>query len=600
MNRAGLAFAVASVSFFPFARDAFELPHLVLLLVGVLLTAQARLSGTARVMLALVFAGALLSWLTATSLSLGVPGFVTLCGLLLFASVASAVEPRLLVLGAVPVSAWALLQATGHDVFEWADVASWCGGMRPFATLGHPTQLGVWMAAMTVFALDLGRRRSRGFFVIAALTAIVCVSTLSRAGWLALLVGATSYGLLVAARQALTPRQVLGGGLAISLATSIVVAIVGLDAVLERVTNVLVAPTRLALWRTALAGFREHPLLGWGFDSFLLVDQQLRQPEAWKYEWGVTAAHAHSFPAQVLATQGLVGALVMVVVIVLVLSAWRRGATHRTAPAEVAVALSLAAAAQVTFLGVLLSALLLLVVVRSLDGDDARPLPTWWRWSAGPVLAVAAVMLGASVSARSDDGLATAARLEPWNPTWPALLGASLEARGQLDDARAAYEMAASRVPTLAVSVANVGRIASKQHDVTTSRDAFERARRLAPLDARIALESADASLRLNELELAGATLEWLVRTYPSDGPAWFALGRVRVLQHRRLEARAMLEASLEMDWRDWPEGLGASRQLLTAVLLEAGLENAASLVAQGPDVAQLPADACGAPARLR
>lgn len=625
MNRAGLAFAVASVSFFPFARDAFELPHLVVLLVGVLLSTKARLTGPTRLVLGLVFTGALVSWLTATSVLLGLPGFVTLCGVVLFASVSSGVEPRLLVWAAVPVSAWALMQATGHDVFEWDDVARWCGGMRPFSTLGHPTQLGVWMAAMTVFALDLGRRRARGFFVIAALTAIVCFSTLSRAGWLALLVGVVSYGVLAAARQVVTPRQLLVGVLGVGLTACIVVMLVGPDAVLERVTNALVAPTRLALWKTSLAAFAEHPLLGWGFDDFLLVDQQLRQPEAWKFEWGVTAAHAHSSPAQVLATQGLVGAVVLAAVVVVVVSAWRSKAAHRTAPAELAVALALVAAAQVTFLGVLGSTLLLMVVVRSLEGDEncsservttadgaerlreasgagdeSKPLPTWWRWSALPMLAVTAAMLGASVSARSEGGVHTAARLEPWNPTWPALLGASLEEQGQLDHARAAYESAVARVPMMAVSLANVGRVASKQGDAATTHDAFERARRLAPLDARIALESAEASLRLNELELAAATLEWLVRTYPSDGPAWFALGRVRVLQNRRLEARAMLEASLEMDWRDWPEGLGASRRLLTAVLLEAGQVNAAALVAQGPDVAQLPADACGAPARLR
>lgn len=600
MSRAGLAFALASASFFPFARDAFELPHLVLLLLGVLLTAQARLSGAARLMLLLVFAGAVVSLLTSTSIALGVPGFVTLCGVLLFASVASAVEPRLLVVAAVPVAVWALLQATGHDLFEWADVARWCGGVRPFATLGHPTQLGVWMAAMTVFALDLGRQRSRGFFVIAGLTAVVCVATLSRAGWLALLVGAVAYAMLVAARQAVTARQVVGGSVVLAVAGAFVVGLVGVDAIVERVTNVLVAPTRLALWRTSLAALREHPVLGWGFDTFLLVDQQLRQPEAWKYEWGVTAAHAHSFPAQVLATQGLVGALLLVAALVVVLWAWRSRAAHRVAPAEVAVLAGLGAAAQVTFLGVLLSALALMALVRSLDDDDARPLPSWWRWAAVPVLAVALAMLGASVSARSDDGLATAARLEPWSPTWPALLGASLEERGQLDEARTAYEQALARVPTMAVSFANVGRVSSKQGDAAATHEAFERARRLAPLDARIALESAEASLRLNELELAGATLEWLVRTSPSDGPAWFALGRVRVLQSRRLEARAMLEASLEMDWRDWPEGLGASRRLLTAVLLEAGQVNAAALVAGGPDIAELPDDACGAPARLR
>jgi len=152
----------------------------------------------------------------------------------------------------------------------------------------------------------------------------------------------------------------------------------------------------------------------------------------------------------------------------------------------------------------------------------------------------------------------------------------------------------------LAVSLANVGRVSSRLSDGPASTAAFERARRLAPLDARIALDAAEASLRLNELELAAGTLESVLHLYPSDGPAWLTLGRVRVLQNRRTEARAMLQTSLEMDWRDWPEGLGQARSLLAAVLAEQGDVESAREVAAGATVAALPDEVCGVPVRLR
>lgn len=597
----GVALVVASVSLFPFARDSFELPHALLLVLGAALTSGALLGRDARRVLGLLAVVAVVTTASSTSPTLSAPGLVLACAVLAFGAAAGAVRWSALVVAAMPVAAWAMLQALGRDPFAWADVASWCGGMRPFATLGHPTQLGVWMGALTVLALDLARTRSRWFLACAVVTAGVCVSTLSRAGWLTLGVGVLTYGGLSLRARATSGRQL--GLVAGALGVGGVVAVlaVGVAPLLERVSNALVAPTRVALWQTALAGFSAHPLLGWGFDTFTLVDQQLRRPDAWRFEWGMTASHAHAFPAQVLATQGLFGAVVTLVVVGLVVCAWWKRDAARATPAEVAVVVALSAASMVAFHGVLTSALLVTAVVKSLAsaGDAARPRA--WRWVTAPLLGLLGVMLAASGLARHGDveGLSLAARLEPWSSTWPALLGAAHEGEGRLDEAAAAYDEAVRRVPTLAVSRANVGRVAARRGDGARAGKAFESARRLAPLDARIALDAAEAALQLGQLELAAGTLELTLRTYPFDGPAWFALGRVRLAQQRRVEARAMLEASLVSDWRDWPEGLGVARGVLTRLFLDVGDLSRARDVAGGATVAELPADICGAPQTL-
>lgn len=601
--------ALAAVSFLPFSRDAFELPHLLVLCVGALVVGwrDVQLSTPARAVLGLVVLAATLGVGTSSSLALSTPGFLTLVGLVLFASTAHSLEWTPVVWTVWPIAGWALLQVLGRDVVEWEDVARWCGGLRPFSTLGHPTQLGVWMAATCVLAVDLARRRRSFVFLLSgALAAMTCVATLSRAGWLALVVGLIVY---VVAVGGLGRRQLAVAVLGLGAIVLLVGRLVGFGALGERVMNAFVAPTRVALWKTSLAGFSEHPAFGWGFDTFQLVDQQLRQPEAWKYEWGTTAGHAHSFPAQVLATQGLVGVVLLSLAIAIVLRQWSSARIARERPAELAVVLALSAASLVTFHGVLTSALLLVALTRTLSTPWSASRPTWVRLSAIPVVLLVGVMLAASVSAfrasktegvESIAWLNRAATLEPWSPTWPALVGASFEVANQLEPARAAYERSVARAPRLAVSHANVGRVTSRLSDRLASVAAFERARRLAPLDARIALDAAEASLRLGDLELAAGTLESVLLLYPSDGPAWLTLGRVRVLQNRRTEARAMLQTSLEMDWRDWPEGLGQARALLAAVLVEQGDVERAQEVLSGATVAALPDEVCGAPVRLR
>jgi tetratricopeptide (TPR) repeat protein len=172
--------------------------------------------------------------------------------------------------------------------------------------------------------------------------------------------------------------------------------------------------------------------------------------------------------------------------------------------------------------------------------------------------------------------------------------------RGDLPEALAAYELASTRTPGLAVYEANVGRVRSKQGDLAQTRDAFDQARRHAPLDARIALDAAEASLRLNDDAIVETTLTSMLSLYPTNGPAWLLLAKFRLVRNRPIEARAALEAALSSDWRDWPEGESHARALLVQVLARGGDPALASEVARRPSTFALAADACGAPAFLR
>lgn len=597
--------ALAALGFFPLAADHFELPHQAVLALGVAVLALS--AGRYRV--SRTFVAVMLAWLGVAALTtltsrapaLSAPALLTLAvvwSLGLFATPEADVTLRPVLWTVWPLAAWALAQALGRDPFEWSEVARWCGGMRPFATLGHPTQLGVWMAAMAVLALD-DARRSRWSFFTAVVAALTCFATLSRAGWLALGVGVA---VLAWTSRAWRLDRLLPAALGV---VGLAALVAGPRALLERVTHFFVAPTRVQMWATALAGAREHPWLGHGFETFLLVDQQHRHPDAWRYEWGGTAGHAHSIVPQTLATEGLLGLLVLLGCVALVLTGWRRAGRRDAGPRAVVVAL--AAASLVSFSGVLVAALGVVCLARSLPAGRSGRTPAALAFLAPWLAALTLTQLGGSMALRrahvvehdAERWLWAARKLSPLEAGFAAQHGAWLEARGRLDEARAAYERARQLVPDAAVFAANVGRVAAKLKDGDGSRRAFDAARRHAPLDGRIALDAAEASLELGDLELAEATLRSLLALYPADGPAWWALARLRLSQGRLVETRAALEASLDADWRDWPEGLGHARAALVRLVGATGDPQLAAALAHGPMEFAAPADICGAPGLL-
>ena len=599
MKNSGGWLALSALFVFPFAVDNFEVPRLAVLAIGAAVLAYVTEVSAPRallIVLGLVVGAALITTVTSRAPAFSTPGLIGLFVIAAFGLFTERHSWRPVLWTTWPIAAWAIAQGVGIDPVIWGDAARWCGGVRPFSTLGHPTQLGVWMALMSVLAIDDAvRRKSWPMGLTSLLAAVTCVVTLSRAGWLALLVGLAWWAL----RSLSVPERVgvRVGQLAAVLGGAVVlaIAVTGGAALVERVTNFFVAPTRVQLWTTSLTGFREHPWLGWGFDAFALVDQAFRSPEAWRYEWGGTAGHAHSLLPQTLATEGLLGLIALIIAAVVVVREWRRSPPEAGPQAAV---IALAAASMVTFAGNAVAALGVVALAQTLSGPRVE-LSNWLRLPLAVLCAVTLMMLGASIAARRQPGSATAHKLEPWNAQWFAMQGEVLEKEGKLTEAGVAYSRAVALAP-LGVFHANVGRVASKQGAVAPARSAFDRARRVAPLDARIALDAAEANMRAEELALADATLRSVLFLYPSDGPAWLALARLRLRESRTMEARAALEASLDADWRDWPEGLGVARAILTELLQRTGDPELAARLSQGPTVFALPGDACGAPSFLR
>jgi tetratricopeptide (TPR) repeat protein len=65
--------------------------------------------------------------------------------------------------------------------------------------------------------------------------------------------------------------------------------------------------SRLEIWRTAVAAWRDRPLIGQGPDLFEMVFTRFQTPAYWRFEWSGHPFHAHSIYLHTLATRGVLG-----------------------------------------------------------------------------------------------------------------------------------------------------------------------------------------------------------------------------------------------------------------------------------------------------
>jgi len=343
--------------------EAFELPKVSLLLLTALgLGLGARREFFARDAVSLGFlllaGSALLSTLTSMSPWTSVVGahesFVGLptvlaWTLLYFATRALSGPPaRTRALLAAPVVAsavvatYALAQVLQADPLHWARTSTLGDFVRPFSTLGHPNHLAAYLAMTLPLAVWWAQRAARlqrpralgGFVVLAVLSALAAVASLSRGGWLALgaalaVLGAGGLRGFSFRRPGRRAGLVLG-----ATALLLVLGVLGaahtgwLPSFIERVRHFGDGSTRLLIWRAALDTFAEHPLLGSGLDTFALAFERHRPAEYWRLEWGGTPVRAHQDVLHLLATQGLLGGLALAVLVtglgLATVRAWRR------------------------------------------------------------------------------------------------------------------------------------------------------------------------------------------------------------------------------------------------------------------------------------
>jgi O-antigen ligase/tetratricopeptide (TPR) repeat protein len=239
---------------------------------------------------------------------------------------------------AVPmVAVYALAQVTGRDPLTWAEAAVFAGRVRPGSTLGHPNYLGAYLATalplLIAGAVQAGRAGRWLYLAFLALVGFVAAGvtalTLSRAAWLA--GGVSVLVLLIGAGWSL--RR--GGAVVLAAVVLLLggVGVLGLrgpwlsaemqHALSERVRRLGDGEGRWHIWQAAWGLFRDRPVLGCGPDTFALGFGAHRPPDYHEVEPDTTPARAHNEALHILATQGVLGGLsLLVLVFGLTRAAW--------------------------------------------------------------------------------------------------------------------------------------------------------------------------------------------------------------------------------------------------------------------------------------
>jgi O-antigen ligase/tetratricopeptide (TPR) repeat protein len=242
-----------------------------------------------------------------------------------------------LVVPVAPISVYALLQAGGLDPLGWCLDSPFASWSRPFGTLGHPNFLAAWLVTtlpLLVHCVRVAAARKRplvvvGLVVTGLLGLGALALTLSRGGWLA--GGAAALVLLggwVLAQRSRKRRWV-----AIALLTGLllggVVVLSRIPLLGERVRGLWISPERWQIWQTAWLLFLDRPLLGSGPDTFQIVFGSRRTVEYWLLEWNLSPTRAHNEVLHLLATQGIVSGLALLVFLAgLVRAGWRALRSH--------------------------------------------------------------------------------------------------------------------------------------------------------------------------------------------------------------------------------------------------------------------------------
>ncbi len=388
--------------------------------------------------------------------------------------------------GAAVAAAYALLQIANLDPITWRIESSFEGMIRASGTIGHPNTLSAYLTMCLPLVVWLAARsRTRAAVVawlaLAGASLFVIVASLSRGAWLGV-AAAASVGIFLALASG--RRRSSGAVVAavVVLAVAFLVPFVTPMRVplltrLEQLTDMSAATsrTRMELWRAGIRMFEDHPLLGVGVDAYLAAFPRYRTTTLTQIEWGGTPTKAHNDAIQILATQGSLGGLAALAIVILCARAvWRMARRANPELRTVAVAAGAALAGYVvpslvgfgTVASSALAAALVGWAARAARMTDAHPaegraraegdgrraagvpregLPVRSAWNVATGIAFAGVLwyplvgkpLRAEVylaralrypagSAQRDDSLARAASTAPWDPRPFAELGRSL------------------------------------------------------------------------------------------------------------------------------------------------------------------------------
>jgi O-antigen ligase/tetratricopeptide (TPR) repeat protein len=527
--------------------------------------------------------------------------------------------------GAALAALYALAQVAEADPIRWMRTHEFLGAERAFGSMGNPNFLGALMAialplagARALAEARRGRRSNQILFTLLGILLFAGLgASLSRAAWLGAAVAAGLF--LVGSTRLLATAEGRAGlwraAAVLVLAAALSVALVprlreltgrALQRVLltiEKRPGVSDAPfslreePRLFLWPSAWRMFLAHPVVGVGQDLFQLAYQRYRSLGTWTVEGHRTPGKAHNEPLHVLATQGALGGLALLVIVAGTLSALRRAWARTRDEPELLLGVGAALAAfavQALFSFTVIGfGVLIVTLLGWLAGGAARasgatqpaprerpaPNPRWtplWRLAQVAVLLLAALGVQALVvlPLRADLaaqrgvvgrqgapgqallGFGEAVSLRPDHDLyWIQLgvahfeMGNSLrglpQRRGQLEAAREAFRRAVQLVPINSYAHGGLaralGEMAREQPPLATRDEAytaFEEAMQRDPRNPYWPVEAGRFALDVGDLARVESWGRRGLEIDPMNGAATWLLGNV-MLQRALAQAEA-------------------------------------------------------------
>jgi tetratricopeptide (TPR) repeat protein len=386
----------------------------------------------------------------------------------------------------------------------------------------------------------------------------------------------------------------------------------------ERVRQLPNTSGRSYIWQTAGELFIDRPWLGWGPDTLRLVFGRHRPVAFTQREWNVTPARAHNVVLHILATQGVVGGVALLVLLLGIgraaRQAWRKASGEdRLFVGSLIACMAAFGVAQIFGFVVIGCGSLFFVCMGLLAAEAApaaappcegplneSPAPArrlmvgvWFGSLAIAVVAFVVVEivwpLAASYACRQGDLLQTqdvraalrhyeqAVHLDPADDrNWAQLaaaVGRAGDGRGYLMRARQALQQAIGLVPVDAYHHANLARVLSDQarQGDAQPQAAFDEWQTALQTDSRnpgFLAEAARTALVLGDnqrLEIwAGRALE----LYPGFAAPLAHLGAADLRKGRFSQAVERLRFALQSNWHGDTEGAEHACAILAAAYL--------------------------------
>jgi len=558
--------------------------------------------------------------------------------------------------GAAVAAGYALLQLLKLDPYTWGGYSAFGGENRVFGTLAHPNMLGAYLVlCLPLVARTAVRTRARvvkvAWMVVGVAMFVVVIATLSRGAWIGLAVTIAAYVLLAshAARATRSSSEtrapspaagmLWGAGSAVFAICLFLIAAPQLrSALLHRISQItdLSAPTtqsRLQLWNAGLRMGADHPILGVGLDCYGNAFPAYRSATYVRIEWGGNPTKAHNEIINIFATQGLLGVVTaLAVVLFAARAAWRATASRNHRHDAIAAGAALAgfagqALTGFTVVGVgVLAAALTGWLDWAQEAESSRPEPmrsvrsaSGPNWIAGLIVFASSAALfvpfvvtpwraarmeyGASRNPMGSplraQGYVQCAELLPWYDRYEREAGRSLlieavqsrdpdQAWDTLEKARQAFENAIRIDPGSGVHRAFLAIVLSSEVRLRPTSEARSPIRQVA-IDA-VARDSLNPYvISLAEQALMGAGFETEARglalrcagLYPDFAQPFADIASLALRQGRNRDAADTLVIAVQRDWRGDLQGQARTWETLSTAYLRLGKYEEAQAAAE-------------------